>query len=92
MSNVLQEKAFGFISEDLKHDNAFVYKVMSKVCEYVKGNYQHITKVRYFSDGCVAQYKNYKKVLNLCHHYSDLIWKQNGTSLQPVIKNLLLTG
>ena len=26
---------------------------------------------KYFSDGCEAQYKNYKNFLNLCHHYSD---------------------
>ena len=32
VSNVLQEKSFGFVSEDLKHDTAFVYEVMSKVC------------------------------------------------------------
>ena len=40
MSNVIQEKSFGFISDDLKHDSAFVYEVISKVCEYVKGSYQ----------------------------------------------------
>ena len=50
-----------FISEDLKHDTAFVYEVMSKVCEYLKRNYQHITKAKYFSDGCAVQYKNYNK-------------------------------
>ena len=33
--NVLQEKSLGFISEDLKHDTAFVYEVRSKVCEYI---------------------------------------------------------
>ena len=45
VSNVLKEKSFDFISEDLKHDTAFIYEVMSKVCEYVKGNYQHIKKI-----------------------------------------------
>ena len=59
-SNVRREKLFGFISKDLKHDIAFVYEFMIKVCKYVKGNYQHITKVQYFSNGCVAQHKNYK--------------------------------
>ena len=44
---------------------------MSKVCEYVKGNYTHITNVKYFFDGCTGQYKNLKNFLNLCHHYSD---------------------
>ena len=48
MSNVLQEKSLGFISGDLKHETAFVYEVISKVCEYVKGSYQHITKVKHF--------------------------------------------
>ena len=44
---------------------------MRKVCEYVKGNYQRITKIKYFSDSCTVQYKNYKYFLNLCHHYRD---------------------
>ena len=55
VSNVLKEKSFDFRSEDLKHDTAFLYEVMSKVCEYVKGNYQHITKIKHFSDGCAVQ-------------------------------------
>ena len=55
MSNVLREKSIDFLSEDLKHDTAFVYEVMSNVCEYVKGNYQHISKIKYFSDGCAVQ-------------------------------------
>ena len=73
VSIVLQEKSFGFISEDLKHDIAFdIVMTLSWVkFEYVKGNYMHITVVKYFSDGCVVQYKNYKYFLNLCHHYSD---------------------
>ena len=53
--NVLKERLFDLISEDLKHDTAFVFEVMSKVCEYVKGNYQHLTKIKYFSDGCAVQ-------------------------------------
>ena len=71
VSNVLQEKSFGFISDDLKHDTAFVYEVTTKVCEYLKKSYQHITKVKHFSDGYAAQYKNYKNFLTLCHHDSN---------------------
>ena len=71
VSNVLQKKLFGLIPEELKHDTAFVYDVISKVCECVKGNYMHIIKVKYFSNGCAVQYKNYKNFLNFCHHYSD---------------------
>ena len=36
----------------------------------IQGNYQHITEVKRFSDGCAAQYNNYKNLLNLCQHYS----------------------
>ena len=28
-------------------------------------------KVIYFSDDCAAQYKNSKKLMNFCHHYTD---------------------
>ena len=73
--------------------HSFVYEVMSKVCEYLKGNYMHISKVKYFSDGCAVKHKNYKTFLNLCHHYIViLMWKQNGISLQPVMENRLLVG
>ena len=57
VSNFLQKKSFALTSEDLKFDIAFVYEVMSKVCEYVNGNYQHITKVKYFSDGVQSNIK-----------------------------------
>ena len=43
-----------------------------------------INKVEYFSDGCAAQYKNYKNMLNLCRHKSDFgidaIWTFFATS------------
>ena len=48
MSNSLQEKLFVFISEDLKHDTAFVYEVMNKVCKYIMQNYQHLQKLSIF--------------------------------------------
>ena len=42
--SIHQDKPFGFISENLKHDTVFVYEVTSKGCEFVKGNYMHTTK------------------------------------------------
>ena len=48
MSNIPQEKLFNFISGGLIHDTAFVYEVMSKDCEYVKQNCQHIKKLSIF--------------------------------------------
>ena len=80
MSNVFQEKPFDFISEDLKHDSAFVYVVMSKVCEYVKGNYQHITKVKYFLMAVQPNIKITEISQVSATIIVILIWKQNGIS------------
>ena len=41
VSNNPQEEAFDPISDDLKHDTAFVCKITRKVCEYVKGRRSH---------------------------------------------------
>ena len=41
---------------------------MSTDCKYVKQDYQHIKKVKYFSEVCTAQYKNCEYFLNLFHH------------------------
>ena len=47
----LKRSHLALYEKALRHDTAFVYEVRSKVCQYVKGDYQHITKVKYFSDG-----------------------------------------
>ena len=31
-------------------------------------NLPDVSCVKYFSDGCAAQFKNFKKFTNLCHH------------------------
>ena len=37
----------------------------------IKAKLPHIDSIEYFSDGCAAQYKNYKNMLNLCLHKDD---------------------
>ena len=55
-----------FISNDLKHDVNFAYKVMEDTIKYIHDNITEApSKVHYFSDGCAGQYKNYKNFLNL---------------------------
>ena len=62
-----------FISDNLKHDVNFVYKVMKDTIKYIRDNItEALSKVHYFSDGCAGQYKNCKNFLNLCLHTSDL--------------------
>ena len=50
-----------FISDDLKQDVNFVYKVMKGTIKYIRDNItEALSKVHYFSDGCAVQYKNCK--------------------------------
>lgn len=60
-----------YISDDLNHDVAFVYKIQSKIVESIKHHCPTVNKIEYFTDGCSAQYKNCKSFLNLCHHEVD---------------------
>jgi len=70
-NDVIQPLSLCFISDDLEHDTAFVYYLQSILCNYLQASYPHLIKVEYFSDGCTAQYKNYKNLLNLFFHKSD---------------------
>ena len=45
--------------------------MQSILCNYLQVTYSQVIKVEYFSDGCAAQYKNYKNLLNLSYHKSD---------------------
>ena len=54
---------------------------------------KHIKKVKYLFDDSAVQYKNYKRFMNLCHHYTILIRKTGGLFfLEPFMENLLLMG
>ena len=48
-----------------------MYQVQNKVIGHIKEKHSEITKLYYFSDGCSGQYKNCKKLVNLCHHQED---------------------
>ena len=51
-----------FISDDLKHDDNFEYKVMKDTIKYIFDN---------ITEALSGQYKNCKFFLNLCLHNSD---------------------
>lgn len=70
-NNTIKVLSFCYISNDLEHDTAFVYYLQSSLSKHLKDTYPHLLEVEYFSDGCAAQYKNYKNFLNLTYHYSD---------------------
>lgn len=80
----LKETPLCFISDDLNHDVPFVYCVQQNTTEYLKVHFPKISKVEYITDGCSAQYKNFKSMMNLCKHKSDFgldaCWSFHATS------------
>ena len=70
-TNKLKEQSFGFVSAELKHDAVFVNEVIKKVCKHIKTSYPNIKHLKYFSDGCAGQCKNFKNSMNLCCHKHD---------------------
>ena len=59
------------LSDDNNHDTCFVHEVQRHTLQYIKHKFPNIKFVKYFSDGCAGQYKNYKNLLNLCFHKED---------------------
>ena len=53
------------LSDDNNHDTCFVHEVQRQTTKYIKHRFKNIKFVKYFSDGCAGQYKNYKNLLNL---------------------------
>ena len=61
-----------FISDGLKYDVNFVYRVMKDTIKYICDKItETLSKVHYCFDGCAGQYKNCKNFLNLCLLNSD---------------------
>ena len=62
---------FSFISDDLNHDTSFVYRLQELLCNFLRETMPNIKTIKYWSDGCAGQYKNYKNKINLCMHQED---------------------
>lgn len=83
-NGLLKETPLCFISDDLNHDVPFVYCIQQKTTDLIKTQFPHINRVEYFTDGCSAQYKNFKSMMNLCNHkidfQMDACWSFHATS------------
>ena len=72
MKDKINVKNESFLSDDMEHDVPMVYHTQKLMMEYLKVNYLQVTNVEHFTDDeCVAEYKNCKTFLNLCHHKED---------------------
>ena len=67
----LKSISYCVISDDRKHDDALVYKVQNTILADLKCTLPGLPTIIYFTDGCAGQYKNWKKIYNLCQHKSD---------------------
>ena len=68
---LLKHKSFCYLSEDVDHDTGFIYKTQEDTTRYIKENLLDVSSVKYFSDGCAAQFKNFKNLINFCHHSKE---------------------
>ena len=59
------------ISDDRKHDVALVYEVQKAILADLKCKLPGLSTIIYFTNKCAGQYKNWKKIYNLCQHKSD---------------------
>ena len=72
---IIQHKSFCFLSDDLNHDISMMYEIQWIFTSYLKSSFPNLNKIRYFSDGCAAQYKNKYNFYNLCQHEQDFTLK-----------------
>ena len=71
-TNELSHSSYACISDHMVHDTNTVYCFLSVLINnQIKVSHPFIEKIYYFSDGCAAQYKNYKNFTNLLMHKID---------------------
>ena len=59
------------ISDYLKHNQTAVHCFLSKLLPTICSKHPHLQNIKYFSDGAISQYKNYKSLVNLMFHEHD---------------------
>ncbi len=68
----LKHTSLVVVSDCLTHDTIAVHvfqrSLISHLCQHLG---RTPSKVIYFSDGAASQYKNFKNLINLCHHQED---------------------
>ena len=63
-------KSFVVISDDLKHDKFAVWSMLKRVIQHLK-EVHGIEKIKIFSDGCAAQFKNRYTLRNISYFKYD---------------------
>ena len=66
----LYHGSYVLLLESNTHDTIAVHLLQHKLIFFLKEKFE-VLKITYFSDGCAAQYKNCKNLVNLCYHKED---------------------
>ncbi len=61
-------RSMAVISNHLTHDTVSVHSFLKPVLQHLKELNPSLKKIKYFTDGSGAQYKNKKNFANLCAH------------------------
>lgn len=68
----LCKSSYVLISNHMEHTTAAVHTFQRKLVKHIKENLKiNVKKIKYFSDGCAAQYKNRKAAANVWFHEKD---------------------
>lgn len=78
-------KSVCMVSDCLSHDKSAVHVFLTKLFQYVKAGNPKVTKIRTFSDGCAAQFKN--RFL-----FSNLSWYKTNYELDNLEWNFFATS
>ena len=70
-SGKVKPHSLAVISDCNAHNTVAVHTFLKPILDYVKQLCPSLKKVHYFTDGAASQYKNYKNIANLLHHFDD---------------------
>ena len=71
ISGKITPHSIAVISDCNVHNTVAVHSFLRPVLNYVKELCPIVKNVNYFTDGAASQYKNYKNIANLIHHFED---------------------
>ena len=72
LTGTIEHQSLCFLSEVLDHDVPMVYHIQKQTILYLETKIHSLSNIEYFTDGCTAQYKKFKSLLNLLFHEYDL--------------------
>ena len=81
----LKHTSICVVSDCLIHDQTAAHCFLAKVITLIKQKVNNIKIIHYYRGGATSQYKNYKGLVNLCHHRLNhginAVWNFFATSL-----------